>query len=239
MAKEKTANNEVGIIGQMYEERKTGKVGVLEDREPKYKTLLFRDKEGKSFNINYSTFRSSWRKYQGEEVIQTSTQKEENKVEEKKKVEEAKKEVETVVGVRLTTEDKVKKIRALEQILGDTIKKKKADLKVSRKSKGGIVVCYKKRTMFEVWYRFQIDKIDIIVKEDLVALDRDNFDHIIKMTDYTYMDNWVLKHCCKTDADHFESVASEVIDVAMKFIESKKENEKPKKKEKNDKNEEE
>ena len=85
MAKEKTANNEVGVIGQMYEDRKTGRVGVLEERNTKFKSLMFRDTEGATFNIVYSTFRSNWRKYQGDKVIKTSTQVEEEKVETKKK----------------------------------------------------------------------------------------------------------------------------------------------------------
>ena len=68
--------NEVGTIGQMYEDRKSGKLGVLESREEKYKTLMLRGEDGKTFSIQYSTFRSNWRKYQGDKLIQTSSQTE-------------------------------------------------------------------------------------------------------------------------------------------------------------------
>ena len=72
---EKLANP--GVIGETYQDRKhPERLGVLESRNEKFKTLMFRDKEGNTFNIQYSTFRSQWRKYQGDEVLQTSSQKE-------------------------------------------------------------------------------------------------------------------------------------------------------------------
>lgn len=59
----------VGIIGQRYEDRKTGKCGVLESRDEKYKTLMFRGDDGSTFNISNSSFRSNWRKVK-EEVVE-------------------------------------------------------------------------------------------------------------------------------------------------------------------------
>ena len=60
----------VGIIGQKYEDRKTGKCGVLEGRDDKYKTLMFRGEDGSTFSISNSSFRSNWRKVK-EEVVDT------------------------------------------------------------------------------------------------------------------------------------------------------------------------
>ena len=54
--------SEVGIIGQLYEDRRTGKRGVLESRDTKYKTLMLLDDDGVAFTISNSTFRSGWRK---------------------------------------------------------------------------------------------------------------------------------------------------------------------------------
>lgn len=51
-----------GVIGQRYSDRRTGKTGVLIDRNEKFKTLLFEADDGSTFNICYSTFRSQWRK---------------------------------------------------------------------------------------------------------------------------------------------------------------------------------
>lgn len=61
----------VGIIGQKYEDRKTGKCGVLESRDDKYKTLMFRADDGSTFNISNSSFRSNWRKVK-EDVEETT-----------------------------------------------------------------------------------------------------------------------------------------------------------------------
>ena len=58
-------NDEVGIIGQVYEDRRNGKCGKLVSRDKKYKTLTFEPVEGKSFlpaTCTYSTFRSNLRK---------------------------------------------------------------------------------------------------------------------------------------------------------------------------------
>ena len=52
----------VGIIGQAYEDRTTGKVGILESRDDKCKTLMLIGDDGKGFNVSYSSFRSKWRK---------------------------------------------------------------------------------------------------------------------------------------------------------------------------------
>ena len=96
---EKLANP--GVIGETYQDRKhPDRLGVLESRNEKFKTLMFRDKEGNTFNIQYSTFRSQWRKYQGDEVLQTSSQKE---------AEAQKEEIEVAQAKENLAEQKVKK----------------------------------------------------------------------------------------------------------------------------------
>ena len=166
--------NEVGIIGQMYEDRKTKKVGVLESREPKYKTLMLRDPEGKTFNITYSTFKSNWRKYTGDVVAQTSTQVEEKKEEvkkaETKKKVEAKKEIENQTKeVKITTEQKVKAVRALDDILTAMIEKKGYDLKTLRTSKGGLILRYKKKSLIEVWLVHKLNVYSLRMTEAIDA----------------------------------------------------------------------
>lgn len=54
--------SEVGIVGQIYEDRRTKKRGKLVERDEKYKTLLMESDDGKSFNITYGGFKSNWRK---------------------------------------------------------------------------------------------------------------------------------------------------------------------------------
>ena len=52
----------IGIIGQKYEDRKTGKSGCLESRDLKYRTLIFRADDSSTFSISFASFRSNWRK---------------------------------------------------------------------------------------------------------------------------------------------------------------------------------
>ena len=68
---------EVGVIGQMYEDRTTGKVGTLESRDDKCKTLMMIGADGKGFSISYSSFRSKWRKYTDKNVATEEEKKEE------------------------------------------------------------------------------------------------------------------------------------------------------------------
>lgn len=72
----------VGIIGQKYEDRKTGKSGTLVSRDDKYKTLLFTADDNSTFSISNSSFRSNWRKVKDEtesvnEEVEETTQSEE------------------------------------------------------------------------------------------------------------------------------------------------------------------
>lgn len=163
MVKEKDTKsvNEVGIIGQMYEERKSKKVGVLESREPKFKTLMLRDNEGKSFNITYSTFRSNWRKYQGDEVIETSTQieekKEEAKVEAEKKSQRAKsaKKVlsEASEKPKISVEEKREALKALHTIIEDAFKGVIPDVHVNTTSRYAVKVHYKNHLIMGAYMR--------------------------------------------------------------------------------------
>lgn len=58
----------LGNIGQAYENSKTGKRGVLLERNEKYMTLTMQEDDGTTFTISNSTFRSSWRKCKDEVV---------------------------------------------------------------------------------------------------------------------------------------------------------------------------
>lgn len=153
--------NEVGIIGQMYEERKSKKVGVLESREPKYKTLMMRDAEGQTFNITFSTFKSNWRKYQGKEVVQSTAQKEEARQEEVIEAEKrenrttsAKRELEDL-GEKptITKEDKVKAISALKVVIENAVNGVIPDAKVVKTSRNSVKTYYKNHLLFGAYVR--------------------------------------------------------------------------------------
>lgn len=244
--KEKTVN-EVGIIGQMYEDRKSKKVGVLESREPKYKTLMLRDNEGKSFNITYSTFRSNWRKYQGEEVIETSTQKEESRVEEQKEVKEVEKEIKKKSeSPKFSTEAKVKAVRALEKFIEEHISTNGANLAIVRNSRGGVIVrnSAKKRmgTAFEVWCKYGIDMYDIFFNYAIAeTVDEDEFNSLATMPNVTYTEHetWKLRHGYRVPNTELGAFLDKLINMSKDYFTAKEEQNKAEETEENEKTEEE
>lgn len=151
--------NEPGIIGQQYEHRKTHKIGVLESRETKYKTLMFRDKDGGSFTTTYSTFRSDWRKYQGDDVVaQTSTQVEDTKDEKKDSKESSDKEEKKLSKRAKQTVDK-EAVEADTQeainLINTTLEKMNKEFTVKLGGRGNKMNCARvkngKKNIFEIW----------------------------------------------------------------------------------------
>lgn len=100
----------VGIIGQTYEDRKTGKCGVLESRDDKYKTLMFRAEDGTTFSISNSSFRSNWRKAKDDTVNPEPV--EEESVAEEEVQEEVTESVDDVEAEETEPEVKPKKRKA-------------------------------------------------------------------------------------------------------------------------------
>lgn len=102
----------VGILGQKYEDRKTGKCGVLVARDEKYKTLMFEGDDGRTFSISNSSFRSNWRKVK-EEVVETEPVETESVEEEvvESVAEETTEEIEPEVEEEAEAEVKPKKKR--------------------------------------------------------------------------------------------------------------------------------
>ena len=218
--KTKNETQVVGIIGQMYEDRKSKRVGVLESREEKYKTLMLRDKEGKSFNITYSTFRSNWRKYNGEEIIQTSTQVSEERAEEKRTEKRNKETVERKSEVvKMSTDDKVKAYKSLEGFVASKIKPVCDKLVVSRTSKGCVCANYKRTKAFEVWTKFNIDAYDIFFSG---AMTNSHIEDVKNMegVEYTLHDSWSLKHGFRVPKDKLESVLDILIPIAKEYIDN-------------------
>lgn len=160
MAKEKTKQTEVGVIGNSYEEKATGRVAVIEDRDSKFRTLMMRDREGVGFNITYSTLKRDWKKYSGEDVVLTADQKVEaendKEAEKTKKVNKAKrvlKEVNEAVSVPKV--DKTKAENALRDIITNTINSREDNpgFKITKNMRGGIKVYYKNHLLFGVYIR--------------------------------------------------------------------------------------
>lgn len=166
----KRMGNEVGIIGQMYEHRTNHKIGVLESRDKKFKTLLMRDKEGNSFNINVSTFKSSWRKYAGSEIIETSTQKEEKKSQKKEQADKAKKVVEkTSKQPQMSQQDKVKIVHAYRDMVNNALaENNESELEPKITYKGAIKMRYRRKVFLEIWR--VTNGIDVYVTDELANM---------------------------------------------------------------------
>lgn len=173
---------EIGVIGQKYEDRKTGKSGVLVSRDLKCKTLMLEADDGKTFLIANATFRSGWRKSKDSEVVEVD------------EASVAKESVETVEEVDdIITEDEfqhkslekkaMKKSGktldltnlAMMSIFGtfaDIVKvhlqKEDLHLTVKLRTKfGGVIVKDGRKNAFELWVKPERDAVEICMTKEL------------------------------------------------------------------------
>lgn len=157
--------NHADKIGQMYEERKkdgtTGRIGVIEEVNDKFRTFMMRDVDGNSFNITFATLKSGWRKYQGDVVIQTAEQKAEAKQEkaietQKKQNREASaKKVLEDVGEKpkISREDKVKAVSALKVLIENAVIGVVPDARVAKTTRSSVKVYYKNHILMGAYVR--------------------------------------------------------------------------------------
>lgn len=192
--------NEVGTIGQMYQNRKNKqRIGVLESRNEKFKTLMMRDSKGDSFTINYSTFKSDWRKYDGEQVAQTSTQVEEKKVKEKqaeKKVEQAEKKVakpekrDKAQKSAVSSEDVTEAATAMYEYAIGLVEKSKENITVRIGRRGMIALRRGHKAIAEIWVnRKNPGKFDVVTNLEMEFSDKVGTD-----VSKEVMKDWKLKN---------------------------------------------
>lgn len=188
--------NEIGVIGQIYEDRKSKKRGVLESRNEKYKTLMMRDEKGGSFTIVYSTFRSNWRKYTGAEVIKTSAQVEEEKetVQVANKVLKKAKSV-SEKKVKFTPDDKNNLVSAIVDVIEARAKKDNLELAIKVTTKKGIMLRVNGKKLAEVWP----------TKPDYCAVCTNLELKANKDIKYTCKEDWLMRNVY--EADSFEKLS--------------------------------
>ena len=209
--------NEIGIIGQMYENRKSKKVGVIESRDEKCKTLMMRDSDGGSFVVTFSTFRSNWRKYEGEQKIETSTQKEEKK--EKAKTAEKKLEKKRF---KMDIREKLEIIESEKEIIQPIVDKSKCnDLNMKQSAKGGILIKIGRKTIFEVWNDYRNERINVCVREDV----KDLLDYSTKTGDVgeEFKETFILKWVLNINKSQLASLVSDLVKAAEKLPVKEKE----------------
>ena len=225
-------NTAPGKIGQMYQNRKTSKVYVLESFEPKFKTVMLRDTDGKSINAGYSTFRSSYRQYKnkdGEEEIkiETSYQVEEKKMAEKKLEKDADKVLKKKGRQPKVTEEEKKEIfdSLLVKIQGET--KQYADISGIAPyvlKKGGIVLKWRPRkALCEFWPQYGKGAYDISYNtkfwEDMLndGLEAKGYADIVEAV--KFMPNWIMKYKSdKIPDEQFEGYLKCLLKLANDYV---------------------
>lgn len=199
--------SEIGIIGQIYEDRRTKKRGKLIERDDKYKTLLLESEDGKSFNISFGGFKSNWRSV--DEPIET--------------LEEAMQEVEIPEEPEVKPV-KQKKERNISEGLESAVLKlleyvksfSNSSLKTGTIPKKRMVfVKTLRRRLFIVTYLTRTKKYKIYVPETLFLLIKDN----AYVQDTEYHDNWInTKYQFLIPEDKFDTFLDDVRDYVIDCI---------------------
>lgn len=194
MSDTKNTKSEVGIIGQTYQNRRNKKIGTLESRNEKYKTLCMKGVDGKTFDVVYSTFKSDWRKLVSDndatptKTVEKKSEKtapaKETKTEEKKSEKTVKSE--TPKRDKVSMEERVKAVMSAKAVLEEAIEKSKLPLTVKQLSKGGLAVKQSRRTVVEIWPHPDRNNFDIISNAHIVFSD--------KSVTQVCKKDWILKN---------------------------------------------
>lgn len=207
-------------VGQMYENRRTKKVGVLEEADEKYKTVLMRDDEGNSFNITYSTFKSNWRKYTGDKVIQTSSQVEETKEE----VQETEKKSRRK---RLSREEVYRTIDSSYKIVCNITNNDYEGFDAKLSTKGGILIKVGNSKLCEFWVKPQTNTFNVRLPENyLNPLKEDGF--VSDGIEEVYFENekTCLKYSIRGFAlDMLDEIVRQTLDKILNVMEEENEDE--------------
>lgn len=208
--------SEIGVIGQMYEDRRTKKRGKLVERDDKYKTLLMESEDGKSFNVSYGGFKSNWRSC--DEPVET--------------MEEALQEVEVPEGVEKPKKEK--KAKRVELDINTLDNQEKADFFANiiqkylnfAKSFGDedmsvtpnlrdcrVSVKMGKRRLFETYAKYKMGLYNTIVPEDIVQSHKEVLDlcehHGFKASSVNA--NKLTLHIKPEDVDKFLSIMKKYV----------------------------
>ena len=207
--------SEVGIIGQMYEDRRTKKRGKLLERDEKYKTLLMESTEGKSFNITFGGFKSNWRQVEIVEptevveplVEEPVTEPVKEEVAEEKPVKKArKKQAERDVNPEL--EDMALKVLDYSKTFND-VKVSTNVVPIKRR----VTLKVDNRRIFILTHKSRKHNFDVCVHENLYLRIRDN--KYVK--DASFHDTWQsMKYSFVIEIDEigqfFEDIRPYVMD---------------------------
>lgn len=221
----------LGVIGQKYEDRKTGKSGVLESRDEKYKTLMLRGDDGVSFSICNSTFRSNWRKVK-EDVVETEPVEQEvvNSEVEQKETTEPTEETESVKNTE--TKDKPKKKRKAKSEKQESLPSKSYEGITDEDAIATLIESVMKVRKIEVFN--EADCLSLAVDDVIIANIRNNDNgtyNIAMLPDLLTLVDWrgklnTLSIEYKTGADNYlgvivdtkQSCIPEILDIIEETV---------------------
>lgn len=208
--------SEIGIIGQIYEDRRTKKTGKLIERDEKYKTLLFESPDGKTFNTSYGTFKSNYRKYEsaGEQTTEVE------------KIEEVAETEHKVVEVTEESVKKPRKKRAEAELselyvsttmcllaYAESFKNPAVQIKSIPKKNINYIKAGRRRIV-DVTSRLRDDTYIVCMSEEMYT----------KIKDFKYIDNqkfhenWHLKMCFTVPVERFDDFLESCRDYIINFM---------------------
>lgn len=204
--------SEVGIIGQMYEDRRTKKTGKLVERDEKYKTLLFEAPEGKTFNISFSGFKSNWRKLVTDDIEESSEVA--NSIPDDTETDVVTDNVEVVKEHREYTVNKLLEETTLKII--DYVQSF-SNSRVSVKSvlkKNSHTVKVDNRRMLEVITKVRNSTYMICMSEEMYLTVKD----LKYIRDYKFHDNWGFKISFIIDSCNLDDLLNNCKDFIVTYM---------------------
>ena len=206
-------------VGQMYENRRTKKVGVVEEIDEKYKTILMRDENGGSFNITFSTFKSNWRKYAGDKKIETSSQVEETKEEATETIKKTEKKT------KMSREDVYKTLDASYKIVEGIINSDYENFVSKMSSRGGIIIGVGSKKHCEFWIKPRTNSFNVRIPDVYLDILKEN-GFIKEGVEDVYFENektW-MKHSVRGfELGSLDEIVREVLDTIVDVLSSEEE----------------
>lgn len=225
------------IIGQKYEDRTTGKIGTVESRDEKYKTLSMVAEDGSTFSITEASFRSKWRKVKGDDAESTTT---EDATSEAVGLNQPDADnctpIDGEAGKKAKTKAKAKKAKEPKeakpkfdpsQVFGDTVTEVQTivggcpvALAITTDKAYGIHIkdATNKDAQFEIWVKTRNKEFDLCVSEEL-----DKHIERSEATNIPYLMSHKprrLSHVYKYNLSELNVVIPEILDGIVKLLDA-------------------
>lgn len=203
--------SEVGIISQKYEDRRTKKVGTLLERDEKYKTLLFKSDDGKTFNVSYGGFKSNWRKTENLPTVEESMEEIEIPIEPKTELVE-------IPEVKITNSRDASDLYESVCMKVTSFSASFMSSEVTSKlipRKNGIALKIGNKRVFEVYAKVRENKIFIVSYDSMMHYisNADNFNYTI-----TNHPKWIMTSSISVPIENLDDILNLIRDYVVKLL---------------------